>query len=65
MTDGASVEENGKRFQVNEQVFDHAVDAVAAGGIAATALGGVASETVVLGLVSIALGKRVLKSAAA
>lgn len=65
MSNGTKANLDGKKFQVTEKVFDHAVDAVAALGIVATALGGVTNETVVFGLVSIALGKRVLKSAAA
>lgn len=62
MTDNnGATYENGSKFHVTEQVFDHFTDAIAALGIAFVAFVGAADPTVIAGLVSIALGKRYMK----
>lgn len=50
------------RFEITEKAMDHGVDALCALGIAAVAYFGAADMTVVGGLVSVALGKRVIGS---
>jgi hypothetical protein len=55
-----SISTNGTSIDIKAQAFDHAVEGIAAVGIVVTALGGVADATVVGGLVSLGLGKRVL-----
>lgn len=64
MSNGTQLTLNGTRAKVTEQALDHGVDAIAAVGIVAAAYMGAADMTVVGGLVSIALGKRVLGAAA-
>lgn len=44
--------------EIIDRMLDHTVDIVAISGISATAYHGVASQTVVAGIVTIALGKR-------
>lgn len=48
------------KFSVTEKAIDHGVDAVCAIALAAVAITGHADGGVVAGLVSIALGKRVM-----
>lgn len=60
MTDGTTITDD--KVQITEKAIDHGVDAIAALGIVAVAIGiGEVSPTVVGGLVTIALGKRALK----
>jgi hypothetical protein len=47
---------------VNPRLADHAIDGVCALAIAATAFAGAATDATTAGLVSIALGKRLLPS---
>lgn len=59
-SDGTTVSTNGTRAKVTEKALDHAVDGICAVGIVTCAYAGAADMAVVGGLVSIALGKRVL-----
>lgn len=59
MSDGTTITDDG-RIDITEKALDHGVDALAALGIVATAYADAATAMVVGGLVSIALGKRVL-----
>lgn len=60
MDNGTQIDTNGTKARVTEKAIDHGVDALCAIGIAITAALGAADMTVVGGLVSIALGKRVI-----
>lgn len=59
MSNGTTISDG--RVQITEKVIDHGVDALCAVGIAATAYVGAADTAVIGGLVSIALGKRIVK----
>lgn len=61
MSNGTEIDTNGTYAKATEKAIDHGVDAVCALGICVTAYVGAADMTVVAGLTSIALGKRVLK----
>lgn len=59
-TDNTTIDTNGLQAKIAEKALDHATDAICALGIVASATTGTASVEVVGGLVSIALGKRVM-----
>lgn len=56
----SSIDTKSGRVQVTEKALDHGVDAIAAVGIVAVAYFGIVDPYAIAGLVSIALGKRLL-----
>lgn len=50
------------RLPITEPIADHAVDALCAIAITATAVSGAATDATTAGLVSIALGKRLMRN---
>jgi len=60
MSNGTKVELDGTKAQITEKVFDHLTDGLCATVIGYAAISGQATPVVVGGLVSIALGKRVM-----